>query len=227
MHEVMGAEDAIRELPAAVRRIVEARTGDAVFVIAPDYRVVYWDEKAEEITGLLADDVLGRRCYEVVLGEREGGAPFCTYGCSVMHLARAGRPVSSYDMRITTRAGEKRWVNVSNLSVDSEEGPYLVHLLRDSQGAHDTLEMARGLIRLSSKREAAATSRRDVPALTPRQLEVLQLIAAGKTVKEIGAELYLSEATVRNHVSAVLRALDAHSQLEAVAKARRAGLLSR
>lgn len=56
---------------------------------------------------------------------------------------------------------------------------------------------------------------------------MLQLIAAGKTVKEIGAELYLSEATVRNHVSAVLRALDAHSQLEAVAKARRAGLLSR
>ncbi|ABG05993.1 transcriptional regulator, LuxR family [Rubrobacter xylanophilus DSM 9941] len=221
----MVAEDATNELPAGVRKIVEARTGDAVFVIAPDYRVVYWDEKAEEITGLLSRDVLGRRCYEVVMGEREGGAPFCTYGCSVMHLAQAGRPVSSYDMRITTRSGQKRWVNVSNLSVDSEEGPYLVHLLRDSQGAHDALEMARGLIRLSSKKEAAGPGRRDIPTLTPRQLDVLQLISRGKTVREISQELYLSEATVRNHVGAVLRALDAHSQLEAVARARELGLL--
>jgi len=36
----MVAEDATNELPAGVRKIVEARTGDAVFVIAPDYRVV-------------------------------------------------------------------------------------------------------------------------------------------------------------------------------------------
>jgi len=39
---------------------------------------------------------------------------------------------------------------VSNLVVDTEEGPYLVHLMRDSQGAHEVLEMAQELIRLSS-----------------------------------------------------------------------------
>ena len=218
-----------RELPEAVRGIVEARTGDAVFVVGPDYRVVYWDESMETLTGMLSDEMVGRRCYEVVLGEGEGGNPVCTYGCSVMNLSRAGLPVSSYDMRIKTVSGQRRWVNVSNLSVDCGDETYLVHLLRDSQGTHETLEMARGLIRLSSKEEVARERRsldgRDVPALTSRQLEVLRLISRGTTVKEISKSLYLSEATVRNHVGAVLQALGAHSQLEAVAKAREAGLL--
>ena len=142
-----------------------------------------------------------------------------------MHLAQAGRPVSSYDMRITTRSGEKKWVNVSILSVDSDEGPYLVHLMRDFQAVHETLEMARGLIQLSSKRDAPALDRRDVPVLTPRQLEVLSLLSEGKSAKEIGQVLYLSQATVRNHIRSLLQALGAHSQLEALARARVLGLL--
>ena len=217
----------VAELPQAVKGFIEARTGDAVFVVGPDYRVVYWDSEAESLTGLLSEEVVGKHCYEVVLGEREGGNPFCTYGCSVMRLAQAGRPVSSYDMRITTRTGQKRWVNVSNLSVDSDEGPYLVHLLRDSQGTHETMEMARGLIQLSSKKDAPALGRKDVPVLTPRQLEVLRSLSEGKGAKEIGQDLYLSQATVRNHIRSLLQALGAHSQLEALAKARELGILSR
>ena len=51
------------------------------------------------------------------------------------------------------------------------------------------------------------------------------LLAQGRSVKEICVELYLSKATVRNHVRALLQALGAHSQLEAVAAARKLGLL--
>ena len=221
------SKGSVAELPQAVKGFIEARTGDAVFVVGPDYRIVYWDSEAESLTGLLSEEVVGKHCYEVVLGEREGGNPFCTYGCSVMRLAQAGRPVSSYDMRITTRTGQKRWVNVSNLSVDSDEGPYLVHLLRDSQGTHETMEMARGLIQLSSKKDAPALDRKDVPVLTPRQLEVLRLLSEGKGAKEIGQDLYLSQATVRNHIRSLLQALGAHSQLEALAKARELGILAR
>jgi len=224
---VANSKGHVAELPQAVKGFIEARTGDAVFVVGPDYRVVYWDSEAESLTGLLSEEVVGKHCYEVVLGEREGGDPFCTYGCSVMRLAQSGRPVSSYDMRITTRTGQKRWVNVSNLSVDSDEGPYLVHLLRDSQGTHETMEMARGLIQLSSKKDAPALDRKDVPVLTPRQLEVLRLLSEGKGAKEIGQDLYLSQATVRNHIRSLLQALGAHSQLEALAKARELGILSR
>jgi DNA-binding NarL/FixJ family response regulator len=128
-------------------------------------------------------------------------------------------------MRIRTRSGQKRWVSASNLTVETEEGPYLVHLLRDTQGTHDTLEMARGLIQLSSKGDAPAPGRRDVPSLTPRQLEVLKLLSEGKSAREIGSELYLSQATVRNHIRALLQALGAHSQLEVLAKAREMRIL--
>lgn len=217
----------IVDLPRAVRGLIEARTGDAVFVVAPDFRIVHWDEEAEHLTGLEAGDVLGKRCYEVVIGQREGGVPFCSYGCSVMKLAQAGRPVASYDMRLTLPSGAERWVNVSILSLDAEEGPYLVHLLRDAQGTHETVELAKGLIQLSRKGDHAnPTPPRDVPALTPRQLEVLGLLSEGKSTREIGKELFLSEPTVRNHVQALLRALGVHSQLEALAKARKLGLIS-
>jgi PAS domain S-box-containing protein len=61
--------------------------------------------------------------------------------------------------------------------------------------------------------------------LTPRQLQVLQLLAAGASTHQIADELTLSRETVRNHVRHILRALGAHSRLEAVATARTAGLL--
>jgi PAS domain S-box-containing protein len=219
-------ERSAQELPEAVKALIEARTGDAVYVVGPDYRIVHWDEQMESLTGVLSEEALGRPCYEAVLGEREDGGPFCAQGCSVMHLARAHRPVSSFEMRIRTRSGDRRWVSVSNLSLETEKGPFLVHLLRDSQGTHDALQMAHGLIQLSSKKEAPAPRRQDIPALTPRQLEVLELLSEGKSVREIGKELYLSEATVRNHVRSLLQAVGAHSQLEVLAMAREMGILT-
>lgn len=59
--------------------------------------------------------------------------------------------------------------------------------------------------------------------LTPRQAEVLELLERGRTTKEIAQELHLSVETVRNHVKKLLRAVGAHSRLEAVAIAHNAG----
>ena len=64
-------------------------------------------------------------------------------------------------------------------------------------------------------------------SLTPRQEEVLRLLAAGRSTDEIAAELHLARETVRNHVRAVLRAVGAHTRLEAVVTAQRLGLLPR
>ena len=61
--------------------------------------------------------------------------------------------------------------------------------------------------------------------LTPRQLDVLLLLASGASTAQIAKELYLSETTVRNHISHVLQVLGVHSRLAAVAKARREGLI--
>jgi len=61
--------------------------------------------------------------------------------------------------------------------------------------------------------------------LTMRETEVLQLMAQGLDTAALADRLMLSQTTVRTHVAAILSKLDAHSRLEAVVKASRAGLL--
>ena len=62
--------------------------------------------------------------------------------------------------------------------------------------------------------------------LTPRQLDVLALLARGLPNKMIGRELRLAPSTVKAHISAILRALQAHSRTEAVIAAIRHGLIT-
>jgi len=59
------------------------------------------------------------------------------------------------------------------------------------------------------------------PHLTPRQAQVLLLLEHGRSTEQIADELHLSVETVRNHIRRLLRALDVHSRLEAVAVGRR------
>ena len=61
--------------------------------------------------------------------------------------------------------------------------------------------------------------------LTRRQLEVLQLLAEGKSTQQIAEELVLSKTTVRNHIAHVLANLGAHTRVQAVIAASKAGLV--
>lgn len=65
---------------------------------------------------------------------------------------------------------------------------------------------------------------RNPAGLTARELEVLDLIAAGLRNSEIAARLFLSEKTVDHHVSAILRKLGVSSRLKAAAEATRLGI---
>jgi DNA-binding CsgD family transcriptional regulator len=62
-------------------------------------------------------------------------------------------------------------------------------------------------------------------SLTPRQLETLSLLADGRSTNEIARVLGISLETARNHIRRLLRALDVHSRLEAVARGRELGIL--
>jgi DNA-binding NarL/FixJ family response regulator len=64
-----------------------------------------------------------------------------------------------------------------------------------------------------------------VPQLTKREVEVLRLIAGGYTTREIAERLFISQKTVRNHLAAVYRKLDARSRTEAVLCSLRLGLV--
>jgi DNA-binding NarL/FixJ family response regulator len=62
--------------------------------------------------------------------------------------------------------------------------------------------------------------------LTEREMEVLHLLGTGKTNKEIGAELYITERTVKFYVSAILGKLGASNRTEAVTLAVQRGIIS-
>ena len=70
----------------------------------------------------------------------------------------------------------------------------------------------------------AAGSAGVLPGLTPRQMDVLRCVIHGKPNKIIARELDVSEATIKVHVSAVLRALGTRNRTEAVYAAAKMGL---
>jgi DNA-binding NarL/FixJ family response regulator len=62
-------------------------------------------------------------------------------------------------------------------------------------------------------------------ALTGRELNVLELLAQGKSNKEIGVSLYISETTVKSHLRSIFRKLNVLSRTEAISVASRRGLI--
>ena len=60
--------------------------------------------------------------------------------------------------------------------------------------------------------------------LTPRELEVLRLVAAGRSNSQIAGELFISPKTASVHVSNILAKLGVHTRVEAAATAHRLGL---
>jgi DNA-binding NarL/FixJ family response regulator len=62
-------------------------------------------------------------------------------------------------------------------------------------------------------------------SLTPREMDVLKLLAEGLTNKAIARDLFISEVTAKKHVQGIIAKLDARDRTEAAVKAVRAGLL--
>ena len=76
------------------------------------------------------------------------------------------------------------------------------------------------MVKKTDEREAVPA-----PRLTPRELEVLKLVAKGSNNRDIAKELFISENTVKNHVRNILEKLHLHSRMEAVVYAVREKML--
>lgn len=82
-----------------------------------------------------------------------------------------------------------------------------------------THNLIREYRRLTSEKDGVAVKqevRRPLHLLTRRECEVLQLLADGKSNRAIGEALYISEKTVKNHVSSILQKLNVNDRTQAV-----------
>ena len=86
--------------------------------------------------------------------------------------------------------------------------------------------ITRRLVERFAPRQGSGRANGDLSALTPRELEVLGLIARGLSNSELAAELTLSEATVKTHVARILAKLQLRDRVEAVVLAYETGLVT-
>ena len=79
---------------------------------------------------------------------------------------------------------------------------------------------------LTGRVERSTEASRALARLTPRELEVLRLIAAGRSNAELAGELYLAETTVKTHVGRLLDKLGARDRVQLVVLAHRWGVVN-
>ena len=104
-------------------------------------------------------------------------------------------------------------------------GSELVDAVRKVAGGEDYLQPSLGAALAKWKESPGRVRARAVDDLTPREREVLRLIALGHTNTEIATMLYVSVRTVENHRAGVMRKLGLRSRAELVRHAAEAGLI--
>jgi len=189
-------------------------TTDAVFGIDRDRRIRFWNSACERLTGYRQSETIGRSCAGVVCGSDVRGRAICGPRCPVLEQATRHRNVMDFDMLLANRRGDKVLANVGTHYVPArlrrrDEPVMLFFALR-------TVDCQRLLQRMSESGCRESMDDRENPLLTSREREVLRLAADGQRGKEIGAELGIAEATVKNHFKRIHRKLGTHSRAEAI-----------
>jgi len=87
-------------------------------------------------------------------------------------------------------------------------------------------EVTRQLVDTLARPRPAASTPTELATLTPRELEVLRLVAGGLSNHDVASELHLTEATVKTHVARVLAKLGLSSRTQAVVAAYESGLIT-
>lgn len=191
---------------------------DGMFVTDDRQRIVAWSGAAQRMLGFSADEVVGKTCYQVVMGREPDGHPVCGRNCTVTRNARRGRGTAAYEVTARSRDGGARCLSNSVLVVEGPEGAFhVIHLLREAPAATPMLHRP---IEAPCPDDDAM-----VESLTRRELEVLRHFADGSTIDEIAGSLSISVFTARNHIANIGRKLGARNRLEVVLLGMRRGLV--
>ncbi len=170
------------------------------------------------------DNGLPINCYHVLQGKNDENRLVCHEYCQVANMILRGKQVSSFDLK-TLKREKDLWINVSVFpySAKHDERPYIVHLFRDvsqekseSQLVESLLQVAKRFHAIDSEPLGEDQVAVEHETLTPREFEVLSLLAEGYSTRRIAKSLSISLNTSRNHIQNILQKLGVHSRLEAV-----------
>ncbi len=203
---------------------------DGAFAVDSRRRVAFWNPACERLLGVPAQTALGQSCCEVVGARKASGERFCGARCTLAGLARGGAAPKPMPLWFESHEGRRQplWVSVFLLPSQRQDLWLVMHVLQRKPSTPGAFLPAR-----RGGEFAHAPERHDGPlkeeplGLTPRETEILDLLAQGNCTTEIARRLYLSQVTVRNHVQHLIAKLGLHSQLEAVAYAYRNDLVAR
>lgn len=201
-----------------------SNTRDGVCAVDRGQRIVLWNAAACGILGLTPDEVIGKRCFAVL-----GAAGLCGSDCKAFHAARRGELTPTRRVHVETARGNQACLSVTTIVLPESlhQLAVLAHLFRESSPLSEGEPISVPRPREGRSRTGNGDSL-DPEAngeLTPREVQVLQLLASGASTDAIMARLGIGRSTVRTHVQRILGKLAAHSRLEAVTTARSSGLL--
>ena len=115
-------------IDGAFRHILDA-ISDGVYVTGPDRTVVYWSAGAERITGYPADEVVGHRCDEEILGHTDlDGSRLCLSGCPLQDCIDTGEEHSISEVFLRRKDGERLAVYVKTTVFEIEGHRYGVEI---------------------------------------------------------------------------------------------------
>ncbi len=217
---------AVIELPTVDALDLIAGSSTAAFAMDRNEKIIYWNAAAERLLGWSADEVLGKPCHTVLAGRDPFGNLYCMRDCAIVRAAAEGVDVEPFFMEVSRKKGGSQKVRVRVVPLPS--GGRTVNCLMHLVERGDVVEMERLVAALrAAAKPSAETAKPDpvisVSPLTAREREIVVLLSNGYAALNIAAKLNLSHATVRNHIQNILRKLEVHSQVEAIAVAFRRG----
>ncbi|HSF78387.1 MAG TPA: LuxR C-terminal-related transcriptional regulator [Steroidobacteraceae bacterium] len=193
-------------------------TSEPAYAVSQDGLIVAWNKSAEAAFGYTATQAVGRKCWDLLAGQDVFDNRYCCQGCPIREMAFCHEPIKGSTLTMKTAMQGRRKYDICMLLVcDSSGTELLVHLCHPAREAAD----ARPGAAPAGPTPAYSGHR----ALTPREVEILALLADGLETREIASELCISVATARNHLQHVLRKLRAHSRVAAIARGRKLGLV--
>ena len=191
-----------------------SRRRGAVFAMDSSGRIIHWNAACERLFGLPARAVLGKPCHQVIDGRDANGNEYCQPSCPVAHQARTARdhPVCPFELNVRTGDGGRITISTGLFPIESYHPALatLVHVCREVRPAAEAKRRAQ------RRAPEPSLTARGAETLTSRETEVLQGLGKGLAAAAIGEALFISEVTVRNHVSRILVKLHVHTKLAAV-----------